>query len=105
LHGHPRPPRPDLHFGPYRLDRLNGLLWRGPRIIPLSPKATAVLWQLACRAGQLVTKAELFQMLGVEFAEASVAAGLPTAPDTVADVTYRGGRNKNCACSSSSVRH
>jgi DNA-binding winged helix-turn-helix (wHTH) protein len=64
----PLPPRPDLHFGPYRLDGLNGLLWRGPRVIPLSPKATAVLWQLTCRAGQLVTKAELFQAVWPETA-------------------------------------
>jgi DNA-binding winged helix-turn-helix (wHTH) protein len=55
------PPGPDLHFGPYRLDGRNGLLWHGSRIIPLSPKATAVLGQLVRRAGHLVSKAALFQ--------------------------------------------
>jgi DNA-binding winged helix-turn-helix (wHTH) protein len=57
----PLPPRPDLHFGPYRLDGRNGLLWHQDRVVPLSPKATAVLGCLASRAGQLVTKAEPFQ--------------------------------------------
>jgi hypothetical protein len=32
------PQTSDLSFGPYRLDGLNGLLWRGPRAIPLSPR-------------------------------------------------------------------
>jgi DNA-binding winged helix-turn-helix (wHTH) protein len=58
----------DLNFGPYHLDGLNGLLWQGPRVIPLSPKATAVLWQLARRAGQLVSKAELFRAIWPETA-------------------------------------
>ncbi len=57
----PLPPGPDLHFGRYRLDGRNGLLWHGSRVIPLSPKATAVLGQLVRRAGHLVSKAALFQ--------------------------------------------
>src|SRR5262245_19873581 len=54
---HPR--RPALRFGPFRLEGPDGLLWRQDRVIPLPPKPTAILWSLASRAGQLVTRAEL----------------------------------------------
>src|SRR5262245_5446385 len=51
--------RPALRFGPFRLDGPDGLLWRQDRVVPLPPKPTAVLWSLASRAGQLVTKGAL----------------------------------------------
>src|SRR5262245_48430347 len=54
-----QPRRPALRFGPFRLEGPDGLLWRQDRVVPLPPKPTAVLWSLASRAGQLVTKAEL----------------------------------------------
>jgi adenylate cyclase len=50
-----------LRFGPFRLDGREGLLWRRNRVVPLPPKATAVLWCLASQAGQLVTKAALLE--------------------------------------------
>ena len=52
------------HFGHYRLDR-DGV-WRGKQAVRLTPKALAVLRTLVARAGQLVTKAELFQAVWPE---------------------------------------
>ena len=46
-------------FGPFRLDRANRSLHRGPSVIPLRPKAFAVLERLVAHAGRLVTKDEL----------------------------------------------
>jgi DNA-binding winged helix-turn-helix (wHTH) protein/tetratricopeptide (TPR) repeat protein len=48
-----------LHFGPFQLDPQNARLWRGKRLIALTPKAFAVLCQLVEHAGQLVTKEAL----------------------------------------------
>src|SRR5262249_39954157 len=49
-----------LTFGPYRLDPRTGQLWRGKQEVRLTGKASAVLRYLVARAGQVVTKAELF---------------------------------------------
>ena len=49
-----------LTFGSYRFDRQNGQLWRGKQEVRLTPKAAAVLRYLVERAGQVVTKEELF---------------------------------------------
>ena len=46
-------------FGPFRLDRPNRRLHRGLSVIPLRPKAFAVLDYLVARAGRLVTKEQL----------------------------------------------
>ena len=51
-----------LTFGPYRLEGPEGLLWRRGRVVPLPPKATCVLWGLASRPGQLVTKQALLDI-------------------------------------------
>lgn len=50
-----------LRFGPYRLALTTGQLWRGTQAVKLPPKALAVLCLLVTRAGQVVTKEELFQ--------------------------------------------
>jgi DNA-binding winged helix-turn-helix (wHTH) protein len=47
-------------FGPYELAGRNGQLLHHTRPLPLSPKAVAVLWTLVTRAGQVVSKEELF---------------------------------------------
>ena len=52
-----------LKFGPYRLDGPDGLLWRRGRVVPLPPKATCVLWGLASRAGHLVTRQALLDLV------------------------------------------
>ncbi len=49
-----------IRFGRYRLDPSSGQLWAGRREVRLTPKAAAVLVALVARAGQLVTKEELF---------------------------------------------
>ena len=41
------PPDVPLHFGPYRLAGPQGPLWRAAEVVPLPPKALAVLWRLA----------------------------------------------------------
>src|SRR5262245_1818612 len=51
-----------LRFGPYRLEGPEGLLWRRGRVVPLPPKSTCVLWGLASRPGQLVTKQALLEI-------------------------------------------
>jgi len=53
------PPEPPLSFGAYRLVGPHGPLWCGDQVVPLPPKALAVLWQLATQAGQVVTKEAL----------------------------------------------
>ena len=51
-----------LAFGPYSLDAVAGQLRRGGDIVPLAPKAFAVLEHLLHRPGQLVTKDELLEL-------------------------------------------
>jgi len=55
-----------LQFRPYRLDPRTGQLWRGKQEVKVTRKAAAVLCQLVARAGQMVTKAELFQTVWKE---------------------------------------
>jgi len=48
-----------LHFGPFRVDRVEGRLWRHTALIRMSHKAQGLLTYLAEHAGQLVTKEAL----------------------------------------------
>ncbi len=48
-----------IRFGPFELDRTQGLR-RDKQELRISPKSLSVLWELASRAGQLVTKDQLF---------------------------------------------
>jgi DNA-binding winged helix-turn-helix (wHTH) protein len=48
-----------LRFESFRFDPVNQCLWRGKRVIALTPKAFAVLGHLIAQAGQLVTKEAL----------------------------------------------
>src|SRR6187200_1643340 len=48
-----------LRFGPFELDPRVGLK-RGNRLLHLTPKALAVIAELASRSGEIVTKDELF---------------------------------------------
>jgi DNA-binding winged helix-turn-helix (wHTH) protein/predicted ATPase len=50
----------DVSFGRYRFEPLSGRLWSGKREIRLTPRAGAVLAALVKRAGQPVTRDELF---------------------------------------------
>lgn len=54
------PAPPLLRFGPYRLEGTNGQLWRHGQLLPLPPKARAVLGGLPTQAGQVVTRETLF---------------------------------------------
>jgi len=49
-----------LTFGLCCFDPYMGQLWRGKREVKVTPKAAAVLCSLVERAGQVVTKEELF---------------------------------------------
>src|SRR5262245_29442279 len=51
----------ELRFGPYRLDGQREQLWRGTQAVKLTQKALAVLCYLIDRAGQVVSKEDLFQ--------------------------------------------
>jgi TolB-like protein/DNA-binding winged helix-turn-helix (wHTH) protein/Tfp pilus assembly protein PilF len=48
-------------FGEFCLDPQNRVLRRGEEVVPLTPKAFEVLWLLAARDGQVVTKDELMR--------------------------------------------
>jgi adenylate cyclase len=50
-------------FGPYRFEPQSSRLWSGEREIRLTPKSAAVLGVLVQRAGQPVTKQELFSLV------------------------------------------
>ena len=55
-----------LVFGPFRLDRRDEHLWRGPEVLPLYPKAFVALCCLLSQAGQLVTKEALLETVWPE---------------------------------------
>ncbi|MBM4254308.1 MAG: hypothetical protein FJ147_00245 [Deltaproteobacteria bacterium] len=52
-----------VSFGAFRLDVANAHLWRDTEKLSLKPKTFSVLCYLVGRAGQLVTKEELFAAL------------------------------------------
>jgi DNA-binding winged helix-turn-helix (wHTH) protein len=49
------------HFGPFRLDPGQAELWCAEQLVPLRPKALALLAALVHQAGQLVTKEALLE--------------------------------------------
>jgi predicted ATPase/DNA-binding winged helix-turn-helix (wHTH) protein len=50
----------EVWFGPFRLDRANACVWRGPTPVRLTPKAFDLLRYLVTHAGRLVTREELW---------------------------------------------
>jgi predicted ATPase/DNA-binding winged helix-turn-helix (wHTH) protein len=74
------PPEQALSFGPYRLMGPHGPLWRGARVVPVPPKALAVLWRLVTQAGQVVTKEALLDAgwAGTVVSEAALTTCLRT---------------------------
>jgi len=52
-----------LAFGSFRLDGRSGQLWRDGREVKLTPRAAAVLEALAERAGEVVSKPDLFDQV------------------------------------------
>jgi DNA-binding winged helix-turn-helix (wHTH) protein len=60
------PPPTIYDFGPFRLDELDGRLWRHDQPQSLRPKAFAILAYLAARAGRLIEKSELLAALWPE---------------------------------------
>src|SRR5687768_14557135 len=52
-----------MTFGPFRLDPVSGQLSRDGSVIPLAPKAFALLAHLAAQPGRLFTKQELLDAL------------------------------------------
>jgi DNA-binding winged helix-turn-helix (wHTH) protein len=50
----------EVSFDHHRFDPQSGRLWAGRREVDLTPRAAAVLAVLLARAGQLVTRRELF---------------------------------------------
>src|SRR5262245_34156507 len=93
-----------LWFGPFCLDPLDKRLRRGPKAVPLTPKAFDVLHDLVRHAGRLVTKRQLLDDVwpGVHVGEAVLkvcvreirralgdAAGAPRFVETVHGRGYR----------------
>ncbi|HXR77321.1 MAG TPA: AAA family ATPase [Bryobacteraceae bacterium] len=56
-----------IRFGPFQLDHTQGLR-RGKEELRVTPKSLRVLWELASRAGQLVTKEQLFRTVWADTA-------------------------------------
>ena len=48
-----------LDFGPFRLDRVERLLWRAGQVVPLTPKAIDLLIVLADSDGRVLSKRDL----------------------------------------------
>ena len=48
-----------IHFGDFRLDMVNEILWRGSKKVHLRPKTLALLRYLCESSGRLVTNKEL----------------------------------------------
>jgi DNA-binding winged helix-turn-helix (wHTH) protein len=55
-----------VRFGPFAITGLQGQVLRRGRPLALSPKAVAMLWTLAQRPGQVVSKDELFRAVWPE---------------------------------------
>ena len=51
--------KPLYRFGPFVLNAADRLLWKGDRVVPLTPKSAEILVLLLKRGGQLVEKSEL----------------------------------------------
>jgi DNA-binding winged helix-turn-helix (wHTH) protein/Flp pilus assembly protein TadD len=51
----------DLEFGPFRLDPVKRVLWRGGELVALAPKAVDVLLALVEQPGDVVAKGELMR--------------------------------------------
>ena len=49
-----------IRFGPFELDRIQGLRC-GKEELHITPKSLCLLWELASRAGQIVTKKQIFR--------------------------------------------
>lgn len=62
-----------LTFGPYRVNPHTGQLWRSKQEVRLMPKALAVLRALLERAGQVVTKEEIFHIVWPDTAVSDAA--------------------------------
>jgi DNA-binding winged helix-turn-helix (wHTH) protein/predicted ATPase len=74
------PPEQALQFGPYRLAGPHGPLWCDAQVVPVPPKALAVLWRLATQAGEVVTKEALLDAVwpGTVVSEGVLTACLHT---------------------------
>src|SRR6266699_2442593 len=66
-------PPQGLGFGSYRLAGHHGPLWQGDQVVPLPPKALAMLWALVSQAGQVVTKAALREAVWADTAVSDAA--------------------------------
>jgi len=60
---HPAADDQPVTFGAYSLERASGHLKRGGVVVPLTPRAFAVLEHLVAHAGRLVSKQELFDAI------------------------------------------
>jgi DNA-binding winged helix-turn-helix (wHTH) protein len=62
-----------LWFESYRLAGPRGPLWQQGQVVPVPPKALAVLWTRASQAGQVVVKEALLEQV---WPEAVVSEGV-----------------------------
>ena len=58
---------PLMTFGPFRLDPVSGQLYRGTTVVPLAPKAFALLQHLVSEPGRLFAKEELLDKVWPRF--------------------------------------
>src|SRR4030095_2908559 len=81
----------EVHFDHHRFEPRTGRLWTGRREVSLTPRAAAVLAVLVARAGQLVTRDELFQSVWGEtiVGDAALTACIKELRDALADDAKR----------------
>lgn len=80
-----------VHFGHHRFDPRTGRLWAGRREVALTPRAAAVLGVLVARAGELVTRQELFESVwrGTVVSDAALTACIQELRGALADDARR----------------
>src|SRR4030095_11041539 len=81
----------EVSFGRHRFDPRTGRLWAGRREVSLTPRAAAVLAALIERAGELVTRSELFRSVWGDtiVGDAALTACIQELRGALADDTRR----------------
>ena len=94
----------DYAFGPFRMDARKRRLWKGELLVPLTPKAFETLLALVRRAGEVVDKDDLLEIVwpNVHVSEETITQNISTIrkalgdtsehPEYVATVPRRGYR-------------
>ena len=104
------PEKRNFEFGPFRIDAVERLLFRGKETIPLTPKVADTLLALLANAGRIVDKDDLMKAIwrasrlpGQTRNAGRVPRGQPSAPESPwwfetfrrIPVSLRGGKKRS----------